>query len=254
MSRVKIFLKNEDQIQIMRENGRIIAEIFQKISETIQAGMSTYDLDKITEEYIISKGGIPSFKGYDGFPGSICSSVNEQVIHGIPSKEAVLEEGDIIGIDIGVYKDGFHADSARTFKVGKVDSEKEKLCEVTALALKYGIASARKGKSLFDISNAIQTCTEDAGFSIVREFVGHGVGKDLHEAPQIPNYRQKGLSKIKLRAGMTLAIEPMVNAGTKDIIIKKDGWTICTADGKPSAHFEHSIAITEKGPIILTTL
>jgi methionyl aminopeptidase len=180
--------------------------------------------------------------------------VNDVVIHGIPGEKVILREGDIIGIDVGVFRNGFHADSAFTFQIGTVDPVKSELCRITKEALKIGITQARTGKSLFDLANGIQSCVEAAGFSVVREFVGHGVGRDLHEPPQIPNYRKNGLAKIKLKPGMTLAIEPMVNAGTADIIIREDGWTICTADGKPSAHYEHTVAVTEKGPIILTAL
>lgn len=254
MARERIYFKNQQELEIMRNNGRVLAELFERYKEIIAPGMSTYDLDRIAEEFMRSKGGVPSFKGYDGFPGSICASVNQVVIHGIPDEKTVLQEGDIIGIDLGFYKNGFHVDTAFTFQIGAVDALKEKLCRVTKEALKAGILSARVGKSLFDISNAVQTVVEAEGFSVVREFVGHGVGKDLHEAPQIPNYRKNGLSKIKLKPGMTLAIEPMVNAGTADIIVKSDGWTICTADGKPSAHYEHTVAVTEKGPVILTAL
>lgn len=254
MAREKIHLKNQQELNIMRENGRVLAQLFEKYKEILTPGMTTYDLDRIAEEFMLSKGGKPSFKGYQGFPGSICSSVNQVIIHGIPDEKTVLQEGDIIGIDLGFYKDGFHVDTAFTFLVGKVDALKEKLCQTTKEALKLGILSTRIGKSLFDISNAIQTKVESEGFSVVREFVGHGVGKNLHEAPQIPNYRKNGLSKIKLKEGMTLAIEPMVNAGAADIVIKSDGWTICTADGKPSAHYEHTVAVTKKGPLILTAL
>ncbi len=254
MSKVKIPIKNEIEIGYMRQNGMVLAELFQKIKEIIKPGISTMDLDKISEEFIKSKGGMPSFKGYEGFPGSICSSINDVVIHGIPNKNDIINNGDIVSIDIGFFKNGFHSDSCFTYKIGTIDPLKEKLCEVTKEALKLGISNARIGKSIFDIANAIQTHVESHGFSIVREFVGHGIGKKLHEAPQIPNYRKMGLAKIKLKPGMTLAIEPMVNAGSKDIIIKDDEWTICTADGSPSAHYEHTIAITKKGPMILTTV
>lgn len=255
MSREKIYFKNKMELEYMRQNGRVLAELMEKFKEIVKPGISTYDMDKIAEEYMISKGGIPSFKGFDGtYPASICASINNVVIHGIPNKKDILKEGDIIGIDLGFYKNGFHSDMAYTFRIGKIDPLKEKLCDTTLEALKLGIVQAREGKSIFDISNAVQTIVEANGFTVVREFVGHGVGKKLHEPPQIPNYRKMGLSKIKLRRGMTIAIEPMVNAGTADIIVRDDEWTICTADGKPSAHYEHTIAITEKGPMILTAL
>ncbi len=254
MPKMKIELKSEVQLGYMRKNGAVIAELFEIYKEKIKPGISTLELDIIAEEFFTSKGGIPSFKGYEGFPASICSSINQVIIHGIPSKDEIVKDGDIVSIDIGFFKDGYHADSSFTFKVGKIDDEKENLCNITQESLQLGIANARVGKSIFDIANAIQSHVENAGFSVVREFVGHGIGKKLHEAPQIPNYRKKGLSKIKLKPGMALAIEPMVNAGTKDIVIKDDEWTICTADGKPSAHYEHTVAVTAKGPIILTAL
>ena len=250
----KIQLKTKAEIEYMRQNGRIIAEIFEKFKEIIKPGISTLELDKIAEEYIVSKGGIPSFKGYQGYPASICTSINEVIIHGIPREDQILAEGDIIGIDIGVYKNNLHADSAFTFRVGEIDEIKTKLCDTTMKALKLGLATARSGKTIFDIANMIQNCVEAEGFSVVREFVGHGVGRTLHEPPQIPNYRKRDLSKIKLKPGMTLAIEPMVNAGMKDIIEGDDKWTISTADGKPSAHYEHTVAITDRGPVILTAL
>lgn len=254
MIKEKIPLKSNAEIEIMRSNGKKLAEIFEKLKEIIQPGISTYDIDKIVEEMILKENALPSFKGYEGFPASICASLNEVVIHGIPSKKDILKEGDIIGIDIGFYKNNFHIDCAYTYRIGKIDALKEKLCDATLHSLKLAIIQARIGKSIFDISNAIQTYIESAGFSVVREFVGHGIGKKLHEPPQIPNYRKIGLSSVKLKPGMTLAIEPMVNSGCADIVVREDQWTIVTADGKPSAHYEHTIAITEKGPLILTSL
>jgi len=248
----EIVIKNSIEIEYMRINGKILGKIFGKIKEYVKPGISTFEIDKIIEDLILSNGGVPSFKGYEGYPAASCISVNDVVIHGIPNKEEKLKEGDIVGIDIGFYKNKFHVDSSYTFKVGKVDDIKEKLCNVTLKALMSAISIAREGRTLFDISNIIQTIVEENNFSVVREFVGHGVGKKLHEPPQIPNYRIKGLSKIKLRKGMTLAIEPMINAGSKDIKIDKDSWTVRTADGKPSAHYEHTIVITDKAPEILT--
>ncbi|PKL15205.1 MAG: type I methionyl aminopeptidase [Spirochaetae bacterium HGW-Spirochaetae-6] len=254
MAREKIRYKNKLELEYMRQNGRVLAELFEKIKTIIAPGISTLDLDRIAEEFILAKNGIPSFKGYEGFPASICASINQVIIHGIPSKNDILKEGDIIGVDVGMFRNNLHADTAYTFKIGKIDEKKEILCRVTQEALQLGIAAAHNGRTLFDISNAIQTHVEKHGFSVVREFVGHGVGNDLHEPPQIPNYRKNGLSKIKLRPGMTLAIEPMVNAGCQDIVVRDDQWTICTADGAPSAHYEHTIAVTENGPLILTAL
>jgi len=249
---IKGIIKNPIEIEYMRENGKILGKIFGKIKEYIKPGITTYEIDRIIEDLILSYDGAPSFKGYEGYPASSCISINDVVIHGIPSKDTILKEGDIVGIDIGFFKNRLHVDSSYTFKVGKINELKEKLCETTKKALLSAISVAREGKTIFDISNTIQTIVEKNNFSIVREFVGHGVGRELHEPPQIPNYRVNGLSKIKLKKGMTLAIEPMINAGTKDIKIDKDNWTVRTADEKPSAHYEHTILITDKNAEILT--
>lgn len=248
-----IKIKNSIEIEYMRINGKILGKIFGKIKGYIKPGVSTFEIDKIIEDLILSNGGEPSFKGYQGYPSSSCISINDVVIHGIPSKSQLLKPGDIVGIDIGFYKNGFHVDSSYTFKVGEIDDLKERLCESTLKALLSAIMVAREGRTLFEISNTIQNIIEKNNFSVVREFVGHGIGKELHEPPQIPNYRVKGLSKIRLKKGMTLAIEPMINAGVKDIKIDKDNWTVRTADGKPSAHYEHTIVITDGTPEVLTT-
>jgi methionyl aminopeptidase len=250
----KIILKTPEEIAIIRENGRIIAQIFDLFRKEIKPGLSTLDLDKIAEQIIHSHEATPSFKGYDGFPASICSSLNDMVIHGIPSSKDILKEGDILGVDVGVFKNGFHADSAFTFQIGKVSPDVERLCKVNKEALARGIAQARIGRTIFDIANAIESYVTLEKMGNVKDFVGHGVGRELHEAPQIPNYRQPGLSHIKLKEGMVLAIEPMLALGSGEVFIKSDGWGVLTKDHTPAAHFEHTIAITLTGPRILTDL
>jgi methionyl aminopeptidase len=247
-----IICKSKAEIEIMREAGRIVAQTHRKLAQYIRPGITTQELDDIAETFIRKCGAIPSFKGYGGFPGSICTSVNEELVHGIPGKRK-LKEGDIISIDIGAQFEGYHGDSAWTYGVGKISDENKRLLEVTEKSLFEGLAQAKPDARLSDISHAIQVCVEAAGFSIVREYVGHGVGRKLHEDPHIPNYGPPGRGP-RLKPGMVLAIEPMVNAGKRYVRTLPDNWTVVTVDGSMCAHFEHTIAITEEGYEILTKL
>jgi len=237
----------------MREAGQIAAETLEVLREQVQPGVSTAELDALAHTFITQRNALPTFMGYRGFPASICTSINEQVVHGIPSKKVVLKEGDIISIDVGATFKGFVGDAAATFAVGKVSDTAQRLMEATQGALMAGVAQARAGKYLDDISGAIQDYAEARGFSVVREYVGHGVGRAMHEEPQIPNYRQ-GKRGPQLKPGMTLAIEPMVNAGVWQTRTLRDKWTVVTKDGKLSAHFEHTVAVTDGEPEILTLL
>ncbi len=234
----------------MRRGGDILVEAFERIEAALKPGTTTQQLDSIAEDVITSAGATPSFKGYRGFPASICSSPNEVIVHGIPGPHAV-EEGDIISIDVGVYFEGFHVDSAWTFPVGEVTAEAAELLKVTEASLDAAIARCRPGARLGDVGHAVEQTAEQAGFAIVREYVGHGVGRSLHEDPQIPNYGPPGRREV-LAPGMTLAIEPMVNAGGAATKALADGWTVVTADGSLSAHFEHTVAITPDGHEVLT--
>lgn len=250
-----ILIKSKREIEYIRESCRIVAETLQLLKSNIRLGITTLELDKIAEDYIRSNNALPAFKGYSqggapGFPGSVCSSVDDEVVHGIPSSR-VLKDGEIVSLDIGVLKDGYFGDAALTVAVGNISDEKKKLMEVTERSLQLGIEQAVAGNRVHDISNAVQVYVEANGFSIVRDLCGHGVGKFLHEDPSIPNFGRKGTGP-KLKNGMTLAIEPMVNAGKYDVITAKDGWTILTADGSTSAHFEHTILINNNLPEILT--
>ena len=245
-----IILKSQREIALMREAGRIVALTLAKLREHIAPGVTTGELDRIAEEYIRSQDAVPAFKGYQGFPASICTSVNEEVVHGIPGLKR-LAEGDIISIDVGVVKYGYVGDAAITFPVGKISSLKQHLLEVTEAALYEGIKQAVVGNRLTDISHSVQAYVEKNGLSVVRDYVGHGIGRDMHEDPQIPNFGPPGFGP-RLRAGMVLAIEPMVNAGTYEVYTLTNQWTVVTRDKKPSAHFEHTVAITENGPEILT--
>lgn len=248
-----ISIKSPREIELMKHAGKIVALAHQEVKKHIRPGVTTYELDQIVEKTIRAHDAIPSFKGYGGFPGSACTSVNEQVVHGIPSKDVVLKNGDIISIDIGAEYEGYHGDSAWTYPVGTISEETQRLLDVTEQSLFEGLKLARANNRLSDISNAIQTYAESYGYSIVREFVGHGLGKQLHEDPQIPNYGPKGRGTL-LKAGMTLAIEPMVNMGRKEVKVLSDNWTAVTRDKSLSAHFEHSILITEDECVILTTV
>jgi methionyl aminopeptidase len=236
----------------MAVSSRIVAGALEEIKKIISPGITTKELDDLAESYILAKGALPAFKGYRGYPASLCASVNEQVVHGIPSSTKI-KEGDIVSLDIGVYYKGFYGDAAVTLPVGKISRQVQKLLSVTESALDAGIAGASAGRRLSDISSAIQQCAESEGFSVVRNFVGHGIGRDLHEEPQIPNYGKPG-DGPRLIEGMTLAIEPMVNAGSWEVSILKDGWTAVTKDRSLSAHFEHTVAITKNGPEILTKI
>ena len=248
-----ITIKSAREIELMKEAGRIVALAHQTIKSHIKPGVSTLELDSIVEKVIRDNGATPSFKGYGGFPGSACTSINEQVVHGIPSKRAILKDGDIISVDIGAKYKGYHGDSAWTYAVGTISDEKRQLMEVTKESLFEGLKYAKAGNRLTDISHAIQAHAEQYGYGVVREFVGHGLGKQLHEDPQIPNFGLPGKGPI-LKKGMTLAIEPMINMGRKEVRVLTDNWTAVTIDKKPSAHYEHSILITEDEPIILTTV
>lgn len=245
-----IYLKSRRELEVMRRAGVVTARVLKEIAKAVEPGITTLDLDIIAERICKELNVKPAFKGYNGYPRCLCVSVNDQVVHGIPS-ERVLIEGDIVGLDFGVIVDGYYGDSAVTVGVGYISSFAQKLLDVTRLGLEQGIKEARIGNRLFDISHAIQNYVEPYGFSVVREFVGHGIGRGLHEEPQVPNYGPKGKG-VPLKEGMVLAIEPMINAGGHAVRVEEDGWTAVTVDGSLSAHFEHTVAITENGPEILT--
>ncbi len=247
-----IVIKSHDEIQIMYEANQIVAEVLATLQKVVEPGISTWELDKIAEEICVKRGAVPAFKGYRGFPGSLCVSVNEEVVHGIPSRKKKLKKGDIISVDFGTRVKGFHGDSAVTIPVGRVDNVTHKLLKVTDESLHLGIEQVQPGNRISDIGAAVQKHVEANGFSVVRQFVGHGIGSSLHEAPEVPNYVQGG-SSPRLIAGMVIAIEPMVNVGTHKVKVLKDGWTVVTADKKYSAHFEHTVAVTEDGPVILSS-
>jgi methionyl aminopeptidase len=245
-----IIRKSTEEIEAMARSGHVVVDALAAIGEAIAPGVTTAELDDVAEETIRSEGGVPTFKGYRGFPASICASPNAMVVHGIPGPYR-LEEGDVLSIDVGVTLDGFVADSAFTFPVGEIDAEAQRLLDVCQAALAAGIAAARPGSHVGDISAAVQRATESAGFSVVRSLVGHGVGRSMHEEPQVPNYGEPGRGPT-LSTGMTLAIEPMITAGSADVFVADDKWSISTQDGSLAAHFEHTVAVTEQGPRILT--
>lgn len=245
-----ITIKSAQEIEYMRQAGRIVFETHELLKKAIKPGITTKELDNIAEEYILSQGGTPSFKGYNGFPASICASVNNEVVHGIPSLKKI-KDGDIISIDIGVIYRGYHGDAARTHPVGQVSEEAESLIRVTRESFYEGIKFAVEGNRLSDISSAIQRYVEMHGYSVVRDLVGHGIGQEMHEEPHIPNYGKPGRGP-RLRAGMTLAIEPMVNMGKYHVRVLPDQWTVVTADGSLSAHYEHTVVITHSEPELLT--
>lgn len=245
-----VTIKSENEIALMKKAGVVLAETLDLIEKNIKPGVTTKMLDKLAFEYIKKHNAKPSFKGYSGYPASICASVNEEIVHGIPGNRH-LNEGDIIGIDIGVCLGGYHADAARTYGVGKISDEAKRLIDVTKESFFKGIAKVKEGARLGDISGAIQTFVEENGYSVVRELVGHGIGSSLHEQPDVPNYGSAGKG-LRLQAGMTLAIEPMVNCGTHKIVILDDDWTCVTADGKLSAHYENTIVVTKDGCEIIT--
>ncbi|HUI29118.1 MAG TPA: type I methionyl aminopeptidase [Candidatus Acidoferrales bacterium] len=252
-----INIKTSREIDQMREVGRIVAGILDLVEKNIKSGITTKELDELAEDYVLSKGAKPAFKGYgfdkkNLFPATICLSIDDQVVHGIPGARK-LEKGQILSVDVGAVKDGYYGDAAKTFAIGDVSEEKKKLVEVTEKALQLGIENAVAGNHVEDISQAIQEYVEGNGFSVVRDLVGHGIGTKLHEDPPVPNYGRKGKGSL-LRNGMTIAIEPMVNAGAYKVFTAEDGWTVYTSDGKPSAHFEHTIVVTDGRPEILTFL
>ncbi len=236
----------------MRASNMMVASILARLKKEVRPGIETLELDTLAEGLCRSQGAVPAFKGYGGFPFSVCVSVNDQVVHGFPSRRK-LRKGDIVSLDFGVIREGFYGDSAITVAVGEITPEARKLMDVTRECLYLGIEKARPGNRLGDVSHAVQRHAEENGFSVVRKFVGHGIGRAMHEEPQIPNYGSAGTG-IELKAGMCLAIEPMINAGGYQVRIKRDGWTAVTADGKLSAHFEHTIAVTENGPVILSEI
>ncbi len=247
-----IILKSPEEIEKMRIANQIVARALKTLKEMVKPGMTTEELDRAAEEIILAAGARPSFKGYRGFPASLCASINSEVVHGIPGKRR-LKEGDIISLDLGTEYEGYYGDAAITVAVGKVSPEANRLMDVTRESLYKGIEQAKEGKHLSDISHAIQAHAEAAGFSVVTDFVGHGIGTKPHEDPQVPNYGPKGVGPI-LKSGMVLAIEPMINAGTHYVEVLDDDWTVVTRDGKLSAHFEHSIAITRNGADVLSEL
>jgi len=245
-----IIIKSKRELEAMKEAGKIVAGALEEVRKAIAPGITTVQLDQIAEEFILGQGATPAFKGYQGYPASICASLNDQVVHGIPGS-TVLKEGDILSVDIGAFFDGYCGDAARTYPVGKVSPKALRLIEATKESFYKGLEFAREGYRLSDISHAIQTYVEERGYSVVKALVGHGIGQQMHEEPQIPNFGPPGRGP-RLRQGMTLAIEPMVNEGTDQVRILDDGWTVVTQDGSLSAHYEHTIAITDGQPLILT--
>jgi len=250
-----ISLKSPREIEVMRAANLIVAEVLAELREHVRPGVTTAELDRIAEELTRQRNAVPAFKGYEVngrvFPKSVCLSINEEVVHGIPSEKRVLQEGDIVSIDFGVCYHGLYGDAAITVAAGQADPDSQRLMQATREALSAGIEQVRVGRRLGDVSAAIQERAERDGFSVVRDFVGHGIGKRLHEDPQVPNFGQPDRG-VRLREGMVLAIEPMVNAGSANVTIKEDGWTAVTRDGSRSAHFEHSVAVTEEGPYVLS--
>lgn len=248
-----VSIKSAREIELMREAGRILAMVHEELGKAIKPGISTLDIDRLGERIIRSYGCIPSFKNYNGYPASICVSVNDEVVHGIPNKHRILHEGDIVSLDAGVIYHGYHSDAARTHAVGKVSEEAQKLMDVTKQSFFEGIKYAKAGNHLNDISSAIQAYAESFGYGVVRDLVGHGIGEHLHEEPEVPNFSQRRKG-IKLVPGMTLAIEPMINAGRADVAWLDDDWTVVTDDGSLSSHYENTVLITEDGPEILSML
>lgn len=248
---MSVSIKSEKEIELMREAGRILSLVHKELKEYVKPGISTFDINKKAEELIRSYNCIPSFLNYNGFPASICVSINEQVVHGIPNKKVILQDGDIVSLDAGVIYKGYQSDAARTWGVGEISTEAKQLIEVTRNSFYHGIKYAKAGNHLNDISSAIQEYVESFGYSVVRDLVGHGIGTKLHEEPQIPNFRQKRRG-IKLEPGMTFAIEPMVNIGRYDVYWEDDDWTVVTADGSLSAHYENTILITDGEPELLS--
>ena len=247
-----IYLKTDEEIELMREANQLVGKTLAEVGKHVAPGVSTLQLDKIAEEFIRDHGAVPAFLGYGGFPNSICASVNEQVVHCIPSSSKILNEGDIISVDCGTILNGYVGDSAYTFCVGEVDPKVKDLLKTTKESLYLGIQAAVEGKRIGDISNAVQTYCESHNYSVVRELVGHGIGKRMHEEPEVPNYGRRGCGPL-LKSGMCICIEPMINMGSKNVVFERDGWTVRTKDRKCSAHFEHCIAIRPDGPQILSS-
>lgn len=245
-----IHLKTKEEVEIMRRAGAVVGRTLNMVGEEIKAGMTTAELDALVEEFIRGEGAIPAFKGYQGFPGSACISIDDEVVHGIPGKR-VIKEGEIVSVDVGSIVEGFHGDSARTYAIGEISDEKKLLLEYTKKSLMTAIDKALKDHKLGEVSAAVQEVAEAQGYGVVRRLVGHGIGRELWEEPQIPNFGSPTDGPI-LKTGMVVAIEPMVNLGTYEVKTLNDGWTVVTADGQPSAHFEHTVAITDNGPDILT--
>lgn len=248
-----IIIKTDREIEFMKRAGKIVGDALEKLHESVKPGITTYELDRIADDYIRSENAIPSFKGYYGFPASICTSVNEEVVHGIPSNDIYLQDGDIISIDCGAILDGYHGDAARTFPVGKISQEAQNLIDVTRESFFKGIENAVIGNRLTDISHAVQKYAEDFNYSVVRDYVGHGIGRDMHEDPEVPNFGKPGKGP-KLLKGMCLAIEPMINIGKYNVRVQSNNWTVVTVDGSLSAHYENTIAILENGPEITTLI
>lgn len=246
-----IVLKTVRELSIMREACRISAQALQLIGKAIEPGITTAELDRLAEKFILSQGAVPNFKNYHGYPATACISINNEVIHGIPTGKRKIKEGDIVSVDLGALFEGYHGDNAATFACGEISDEAQRLINATRESLYEGIKMARAGGRVGDISNAIQSYVEARGYSVVRDFVGHGVGTSLHEAPEVPNFGIAGRG-VRLMPGMTLAIEPMINVGTHEVKVMPDGWTVLTKDGSLSAHFEHTVAITPEGPQIMT--
>jgi len=247
-----IHRKSPADIVLMMEGGRLVACILRKVQEVVTPGTATSEIERIAENEARSFGVVPAFKGYMGYPSSICVSINNEVVHGIPSDQRILSEGDIVGLDFGAYYKGFYTDAAVTLPVGTISKKATRLMEVTKESLLRGIGAATEGRRVGDISHSVQSCAEENGYSVVKSFVGHGIGRSLHEEPQVPNFGEPHWG-AKLKEGMTLAIEPMVNEGTDSVEVLDDGWTAVTADGGLSAHFEHTVAVTVDGPLVLTT-
>lgn len=247
--------KSGKEIELMREAGRVVGRVLEAMGEAAAPGVNTAELDAVAESIIRKAGGVPSFKGYHGYPAAICVAPDDVIVHGIPSTETVLSEGQVLGVDVGVELNGYHGDAATTLAIGQISSERRELLEATQEALRRGIAAAQVGALLGDVSRAVQGYAESRGYSVVRDLVGHGIGRSMHEPPQVPNFFEEGQFPeylLRLRPGHALAIEPMVNRGTYQTTLNRDGWTIRTADGEPSAHFEHTVIVSKDGPLIMT--
>ena len=246
-----IAIKTPQEIEKMRRSGAILRQVHQAVEQTVKPGATTMDMERVAEAKIRELGAKPAFKGYNDYPACLCTSVNNEVIHGIPSAKRVLQEGDIVSVDCGVILDGYYSDAAVTYPVGRISAQTRKLLDVTEASLEQAIQEVQVGSTLGDVGAAVQEMCEAEGFGVVRDFVGHGIGKSMHEDPQVPNYGKRGKG-TKLKAGMVLAIEPMINAGGAEVKVLKDGWTAVTVDGSMSAHFEHTVAVTKDGPLVLT--